>query len=216
MSEGFDETLQARAGIAGIQLTEAQVTQLRTYYNLLARWTRTINLTALPLGGYPARSIDRLLIEPLVAARFFTLQSPRWIDLGSGGGSPAVPLRVSASGGSLELIESRERKAAFLREVVRLLNLERTTVQTNRIEGFASAAPPAEADLITMRAVRPTPAILHAAARLLKLGGRLLVFGASRQSPELEDVQKGDYGFHQLESAPLLEPESRLYVFTRR
>jgi 16S rRNA (guanine527-N7)-methyltransferase len=215
VSEGFDETLRARAGRAGVQLTEAQIDQLRAYYQLLSRWTLTINLTSLPLAGYPDSSIDRLLIEPLLAARFFGPQSPRWIDLGSGGGSPAIPLRILQAGGSLDMIESRERKTAFLREVVRTLKLERTDVRTTRIEAFATSSAPASADLITMRAVKPTRSILHAAARLLAPGGRLLVFGTGG-SAELEDARMGEVGFGAAEFVPMVEPEHRLSILTRR
>jgi 16S rRNA (guanine527-N7)-methyltransferase len=214
VSGRFDEALRVRAASAGVQLTDAHISQLRVYYELLARWTQTINLTSFPLAAYPPASIDRLLIEPLLAARFFRSETPRWIDLGSGGGSPAVPLRVIETGGSLEMVESRERKTAFLREVVRVLQLERTEVRTTRIEEFAASASQPAADLVTMRAVRPTSTIVQATARILKPAGRLLVFG-TRESADL-DAWIGDAELYDVESAPLLEPQHRLYILTRR
>jgi 16S rRNA (guanine527-N7)-methyltransferase len=210
----FEEALRRRAADAGVELAVSHIDQLGAYYELLARWTRTINLTSLPLPGYPAHTIDRLVIEPLLAARFFRAEPPRWIDLGSGGGSPAIPLRVVRPGGSLEMVESRGRKASFLREAVRTLKLERTDVRTTRIEEFSAFSSAAETDLITMRAVKPTSAILHAAARLLKPGGRLFVFGALGVV-ELEDASVGDLGFPEVESVSLLEPEHRLFILTR-
>jgi 16S rRNA (guanine527-N7)-methyltransferase len=215
VSAGFEEAVRGRADEAGIALTDLQIAKLGTYYELLTRWTRTINLTSLRLQGYPRQSIDRLLIEPLVAGRFFSSQSPGWIDLGTGSGSPAIPLRTIHPAGSLGMIESRERKAAFLREAVRVLELERTDVRTTRIEDFAASAPSAVADVITMRAVRPTIPVLHAVAHLLKPAGRLLVFGASG-SAELEAARLREVGLQEAESASLLEPEHQLYIVTRR
>jgi 16S rRNA (guanine527-N7)-methyltransferase len=212
---GFKEAVRERADEAGVALTDLQISKFGTYYELLKRWTRTINLTSLPLEGYPSQTIDRLLIEPLIAARFFPSQSPRWIDLGTGSGSPAVPLRAVHHGGSLEMIESRERKAAFLREVVRALELEGSDVRTTRIEDFAASAPEPIADVITMRAVRPTIPILHAVAHLLKPGARFLVFGAAALA-ELDGARQRDLGLQRVETASLLEPGHLLYIVTRR
>lgn len=215
MSAGVQEAVRGRAADAGVVLTATQIAQLGIYYELLARWTRTINLTALPLEGYPSRSIDRLIIEPLVAATFFPPQAPDWIDVGTGNGSPAIPLRIVRPGGSLEMIESRARKTAFLREVVRVLDLDRTGVRATRIEDFAGSALAGAADLITIRAVKPTIPILHAVAHLLKPGGRFLMFG-SAGTEELEVARLGDAGLEHVETAPLLEPEHGLHIVMRR
>jgi 16S rRNA (guanine527-N7)-methyltransferase len=215
VSTTFDQAVRVRATEAGISLTDQHLTQLRAYYELLARWNRTINLTSLRLEAYPSETIDRLLIEPLLAAGLFPRQPPRWLDLGTGSGSPAVPLRIIEPRGSLEMIESRERKTAFLREAVRVLDLERTEVRTARIEDFATSSTPSTADLITMRAVKPTLPILHAAAHVLKSGGRFLVFGSTASGDLERPVVIRDAGF-QAETAPLLEPEYRLFILTRR
>jgi 16S rRNA (guanine527-N7)-methyltransferase len=217
VSARFDAAVRGRADRAAILLTDHQIAKFEAFYELLSRWTRTINLTSLPLEGYPELSIDRLLIEPLLAARFFGSAPPHWLDLGTGSGSPAVPLRIVQRGGSLEMIESRERKAAFLREVVRELDLERTEVRTGRIEEVAASAPAGVADVITMRAVKPTFPILHAAAQLLKTGGRFLIFGSNDgATAAFGDPPPAPVGLELTETAPLLEPVHRLQVLTRR
>jgi 16S rRNA (guanine527-N7)-methyltransferase len=216
VSGEFERAVQNRAREAGVSVSDAQIAYLRTYYELLARWTRRINLTSLPLEGYPNQSIDRLLIEPLLAGPFFSSDSPDWIDLGTGSGSPAVPLRIARPGGVLEMIESRQRKTAFLREVVRVLQLRRTEVRTTRIEDFAVSAPPSSADVITMRAVKPAVTILHAVARLLKPRGRFLWFGSTAVE-ELDGTAGIETaGLRVIETAPLIAAQHRLYVVTRR
>jgi 16S rRNA (guanine527-N7)-methyltransferase len=217
VSDTFDQAVRARADRASVLLTNPQIAQLRAYYDLLSRWARTINLTSLSLEGHPDQSIDRLLVEPLLAARFFPAGSPRWIDFGTGSGSPAVPLRIVQPGGSLEMIESRERKTAFLREVLRVLGLAQTEVTTSRIEAVSASGEPATADVITMRAVRPTFPILLAAAHLLKPGGRFLVFGSGEAASTFgEEAVVGEAGFDVTETATLLEPAHGLHFLTRR
>jgi 16S rRNA (guanine527-N7)-methyltransferase len=210
----FEQAVRPRTHAAGVLLTDPQIASLAAYYELLAMWTRTINLTSLPLEGYPIPSIDRLIVEPLLAAKFFPAQPFRWLDLGTGSGSPAVPLRVMQPDGSLEMIESRDRKTAFLREAVRVLELGRTEVRTSRIEGFAASEAAAVADLITMRAVRPALPILRAAAHLLKPEGRFLVFGSGGEFREAAALR--DAGLQLGETAPLLDSAHALHIITRR
>jgi 16S rRNA (guanine527-N7)-methyltransferase len=212
VSTAFERAVQDRASEAGVSVSADQITYLRTYYELLARWTQKINLTSLRLDDYPSQTIDRLLVEPLLAAPFLPAGSPSWFDLGTGSGSPAVPLRIAHPGGSLEMVEARERKAAFLREVVRVLGFQ-DAVRTTRIEDFATASR-SSADVITMRAVKPTLAILHAVARLLKPGGRLLMFGSAGFEKLESSLQAAGLGV--TETAPLLGAQHRLYVVTRR
>ena len=215
MNAAFERVVRERSERAGILLTTSQVAQFLQYYQLLVRWNRTINLTALPLNDYPASTIDRLLLEPALAAEYVATDALEWIDVGSGGGSPAVPLKILRPAAALKMVEARERKAAFLREVLRTLGLARSDVVSARAEQLAESATAAVADLITMRAVKPEGSVLLAAARLLRNGGRFLVF-ASASSMEPEGKLVRDVGFDFTESAALLTPEDRLIILTRR
>jgi len=174
-SREFKERLSRRARKAHLHLPSGILTPLETYFRLLAQWNVKINLTGLPLEPPTDEAFDRLFIEPLVAATLVADGPGVWFDLGSGGGSPAFPLKLIRPALWLTLVESKTRKAAFLREVVRVLKLSATEVANVRFEELD----PAErvADLVTVRAVRPDAALLKVSARLLKSGGRLLLFG---------------------------------------
>jgi 16S rRNA (guanine527-N7)-methyltransferase len=164
------------------------LTPYETYFRLLAQWNVKINLTGLSLQPPTDETFDRLFIEPLAAAVLVTDAPGIWFDLGSGGGSPALPLKLVRPALTLTLVESKTRKAAFLREVVRVLKLPSTDVANVRFEELEPDASTA-ADLVTVRAVRPDVALLDVSARLLKLGGRLLLFGKPAndvQHPEFE------------------------------
>src|SRR5262245_6695674 len=142
---------------------------------MLAQWNVKINLTALPLQAPSDATFDRLFIEPLLAAELIPDIPGTWFDLGSGGGSPALPLKMVRPSLSLTLVESKTRKAAFLREVVRTLKLQGTEVANVRFQELPTPVP--AADLVTVRAVRPDRILLDETARLLRVGGHLLLFG---------------------------------------
>lgn len=173
----FRDRLARRARRAKASLTLGMLEPLEIYFRLLAQWNAKINLTALPLEAPTDEAFDRLLIEPLAAARQVPDGPQRWFDLGSGGGSPAIPLKIARPGLKLTMIESKTRKAAFLREVVRAISLADTTVLSERFEEVAQQAEyGGTAQLVTVRGVRADPALLRTAELLLSGSGRLLLF----------------------------------------
>jgi 16S rRNA (guanine527-N7)-methyltransferase len=184
-SAGFRKRLADRAQAAGVPVAPAVVDRLEAYIQLLARWNEKVNLTGLPVGDPNDEAIDRLLIEPLAAARYVEDGWSPWFDVGSGGGSPAVPLALVKPGLQLTMVESRERKAAFLREVVRELGLANAAVTHARFEELA-ARPDAldTAKLVTIRAVRLGPDLVEAIRGSLHENGHLLVFSLTDEPYE--------------------------------
>jgi 16S rRNA (guanine527-N7)-methyltransferase len=172
----FSERIGQRADDAGIRLTGLELRRLEQYYALLERWNERINLTGLSLSGLPDRAVDRLLIEPLSASVMVADSPITWFDLGSGGGSPAIPLKIVRPLVRLTMVESREKKAAFLREVVRTLDLHDADILQVRFEDIETDR---QADLITVRAVRIDTGLIGVCTRLLGARGRLLLFTAS-------------------------------------
>ena len=131
----FRERLRKRAKAAGLTLDPSLVEKLEIYYQLLTKWNAKINLTAFkltPEGDEAA--IDRLLIEPVVAARYVAENARTLLDAGSGGGSPAIPLKLASENLHLRMVEVKTRKAVFLREAVRALGLRDAEVETSRFE----------------------------------------------------------------------------------
>lgn len=167
--------LAARSTHFGISLQSSLAGQLVVFYDLLERWNRKINLTSLV---NPDEAIDRLLLEPVAAAAELP-RAPRIMDLGSGGGSPAIPLALSLGSPLLVMVESRSRKAAFLREAARELGLT-AVVENTRFEELDAVD---AMDLVSVRAVRMDEATLTIGARFLKPGGTLALFRTAGADP---------------------------------
>ncbi len=108
------------------------------------------------------------------------------IDVGSGAGFPGIPLKIFAPGISLALIESQNKKAVFLREVVRALELDGIQVIGARAETVRD-----QADLVTMRAVERFENVLPSAAALVRPGGRLGLLIGDRQVAAAERILSG-------------------------
>ena len=172
----FRDRLTRRGRKAGLSLTAPVTDKLWTYFQLLAKWNQKINLTGLDLEEPTPEGLDRLLIEPLLAAPHAN-GAATLIDIGSGGGSPALPLAVALPGVRLVMIEVKTRKSVFLREAARELGLKDATVETSRHESLLSQPSFHEAfDALSVRAVRVEARVFAALQSFVRPGGRLLHF----------------------------------------
>jgi 16S rRNA (guanine527-N7)-methyltransferase len=173
------ERLRNRAKACRVLIPANVEAKLVAYFDLLSKWNAKINLTSLTDTD---AAIDRLLLEPLAAAAALP-RHPQLIDLGSGGGSPAIPLALVLEAGRLVMVESRGRKAAFLGEAVRLSGLN-AFVENTRFESVAAQGTYAgQMDVVSIRAVRPDLATLNIAKAFLKPGGRIALFSPAAASP---------------------------------
>jgi len=214
-SREFQDRLTRRARRAGVALLPELGTKLEVYFRLLTTWNEKMNLTGLDLAEQGPGAIDRLLIEPLVAAKHAAAPVSKLIDIGSGGGSPAIPLALALQSSQLLLVEAKTRKSVFLREALRALEMTSAEVVTSRFEELLSRPPLHEAhDLLTLRAVRVESSVLMNLQAFVRPGGELFLFRAASGAgspgalmPPL--TWKATY--------PLLESQgSRLVVLAKR
>ena len=169
-----------------------------------------MNLTGLSEDD---RGLDRLVIEPLVAAQRIPASTQSLVDIGSGGGSPAVPLKLALPGLGVWMVESKRRKAAFLREVVRHLGLGDVVVDSCRYQELLTRRERLEvADVVTIRAVKMNGEALAKLRGLLKVDGKLFLFQNRRADNVWSDVPF----LRWVGSYPLMESlESQLVVLER-
>jgi 16S rRNA (guanine527-N7)-methyltransferase len=152
------------------RLPPANLSSISTYIDLLLRWNARTNLTAI---RHPEEIVTRHFGESLFAARHVFPSVPagasRVVDIGSGAGFPGLPIKIWTPCVHLTLIESNQKKATFLREVVRAITLTNVNVICGRAEDFSNLL----ADTVTLRAVERFETILPVAARLVAPAGRL-------------------------------------------
>lgn len=214
-SREFQDRLARRAKRAGTPLSPELAARLETYFRLLETWNRKINLTGLNLNDVAPETLDRLLIEPLIAARHIPTAASRMLDVGSGGGSPAIPMALAVPSVRLLMVESKTRKAVFLREAIRAVSLDGADVAASRFEELLARPELHEAhDVVTIRAVRVEPRVLSNLQAFLKPRGLLFLFRGTTAADPAETVPPP---LSWSATFPLLESlRSRLVVLEKR
>src|SRR5262245_41824744 len=190
--------IQARLSAAGASADAGQIDSLVRYFGLLTKWNRTVNLTSLKLDPPSPESLDRLLVEPFLAAERVRQALPNTtagrplslLDVGSGGGSPAVPLRIALGPQvQLHMVESRGKKAAFLREALRELDFKDAEVHNARLgELLGDSGLLGSFQLAAIRAVRADRELWRALAALVQAQGFVLWFRTAEDAGNPDSV----------------------------
>ncbi|MEE1922285.1 16S rRNA (guanine(527)-N(7))-methyltransferase RsmG [Pseudomonas sp. 148P] len=130
------EELSTGARQLGLELSVAQQEQLLAYLALLIKWNKAYNLTAV---RDPDEMVSRHLLDSLSVMEF--IHSPRWLDVGSGGGMPGIPLSILHPDKQVTVLDSNGKKTRFLTQVKLELKLDNLTVIHKRVEEFQPAQP---------------------------------------------------------------------------
>jgi 16S rRNA (guanine527-N7)-methyltransferase len=205
---------RSRAGFspeASAALTDTQLNEISAYMDLLLRWNARMNLSAV-------RDRESILTrhfgESLFAARHLLpsnqdrLSRSRVVDVGSGAGFPGLPMKIWSPDVQLTLIESNQKKATFLREVIRRLELKDATVFSGRAENF-----PGQADVVTLRAVEHFETALGVATRLVVPAGRIALLIGSAQVMRAQELAR-DVTWQRAATIPL--SSSRVLLIGRK
>ena len=199
-----------RAERAGLKVRPEVLDAFAAYLELLVVWNRKMNLTALK---DEEEAIDRLLLEPVMAVRFVPNDATGLLDVGSGAGSPAIPLKISMPWMRVWMVESKVRKSAFLLEAVRRLGLEQVEVETTRFEQMVDRDDVRRAaDLVTLRAVRVDRALWMALEAFLLPGASVFLFGG----PTRRDQRAVPAAFEIQGDEPLLDANGSRLLRLRR
>ncbi len=163
-------------------LGPASLEKLSRYLGLLLHWNRKVNLTALK---DPRTIVRRLFAESLYAVNVVELKG-RLVDVGSGAGFPGLALKLAAPDLRVTLIEARQKKCAFLKEVAQQCGFSEVEVVAELFQSWA-ARPPGQqrADIITTRAVDVSPELLQTMKSLLAPDGRLVLFTTARLAAQI-------------------------------
>ncbi|CAN5721955.1 hypothetical protein BH10ACI4_BH10ACI4_25050 [soil metagenome] len=145
--------------------------QLSLYLDLLVKWNARMNLTAIQ---EPEEMVRRHFGESLFAGRHLA-PTATLLDFGSGAGFPGLPIQLLRPEIAVTLAESQNKKATFLREVVRTLRLK-TEVWSDRVETMPE---PRKFGAVALRAVDRMDVALPAAEKRVAEGGQLVILTTS-------------------------------------
>ena len=130
------EELSRGARQLGIDLSDSQHSQLLAYLALLIKWNKAYNLTAV---RDPDEMVSRHLLDSLSVVPF--IAGDRWLDVGSGGGMPGIPLAILFPEMKVTVLDSNGKKTRFLTQVKLELKLDNLEVIHSRVEAFKPELP---------------------------------------------------------------------------
>lgn len=189
----------------GVSLNDTQQQALLDYRDLLVKWNRAYNLTAV---RDPGEMIQRHLLDSLSVLAH--LDDRDTLDVGTGAGLPGIPLAIARPDLRFVLLDSNGKKTRFVRHARRELGLSNVEVVNTRVEQYRNA--PSQ---IISRAFAALPDMLQALAPLITDGSRVLAMKAAAADQELAGLPDG----WRARVAPLSVPglaEARVLVIASR
>ena len=199
--------LQRGLGELALALPPAAIEQLLAYLELLAKWNKTYNLTAI---RDPLQAVSLHLLDSLTVLRELSDRRGALADVGSGGGLPGIPLAIAEPARRVTLNDANEKKGAFLRQAVIELGLRNADVHVGRAEQWRPAQGFA---VVISRGFASVVDFLNACRHLAAPGGVLAAMKGAYPQAELAQVPADcDCADVRRLRVPLLEVERHLVM----
>jgi 16S rRNA (guanine527-N7)-methyltransferase len=193
--------------VAAADLDSVQVEQnkeLIDYFSLLLRWNARTNLTAV---RDPDAILERHFLESIACAQLLPQGIASLLDYGSGAGFPGIPIAICRPEIAVTLAESQNKKAAFLREAIRVTGV------TARVHAGRAEALDEQFDCVTLRAVDQMELAVQLASRLISTDGWLALLTTQAERPKLEAAAGPAFGW--LQPGPLPGSDQRVLALAR-
>ena len=183
------ELFQTSLKEKGVQLSEKQLSQFETYYNLLVEWNEKMNLTAIT---EKKEVYLKHFYDSVTAGFYFNFKQDITVcDVGAGAGFPAIPLKIAFPEIKLTVVDSLNKRIGFLQHVVDELGLEEVSLYHDRAETFAHRPEFRQTfDLVTARAVARLSVLSELCLPLVKIGGHFLGMKGANLPEEVRDGEK--------------------------
>jgi 16S rRNA (guanine527-N7)-methyltransferase len=179
----LEKLLQQGLREMGLDLTAPVRKKLLNFLELLEKWNRAYNLTAV---RDPEQMVPRHLLDSLTVLPY--LQGPRVLDIGTGAGLPGIPLALARPDLDFTLLDSNAKKTRFATQALHELGLKNVAVVQERVEKFH---PEIKFDTLIARAFASIPDMLAASRHLCAPRGRFLVMKGVFPQEELAAVTDG-------------------------
>ncbi len=166
-------------------LSPKQKGLLGIFVKELTAWNKHMNLTGL---SSTKRIMDELVVDSLMPAPCLP-DNGLLLDVGSGAGFPAIPLKICKPSMKFFLLEPNSKKGSFLRQIIRLCGLKQIEVLKDRIDTPSRPFPFTRCDIITSRAMAPLPQLIKWCTPYLAPGGLMVVFLGNRSEEILTESE---------------------------
>lgn len=181
----FTGHLLQAAGEYGLALTERQVKQFSDYFTLLIAWNEKINLTAIT---DPREVAVKHMMDSLSCySETYFPAGAKIIDVGTGAGFPGLPLKIIRPDLTLTLLDSLQKRLAFLREVVQKLDLQDVHFIHARAEDAGRKPERERHDVALSRAVARLNVLSELCLPMVKTGGYFVALKGAQYSQEIEE-----------------------------
>lgn len=188
----------------GVQLSALQIRLLQLFLDELWTWNRKINLIGV---SSRERVVQELLLDSLIPCPLLP-EKGKLLDVGSGSGFPAIPIKIWRPGLWCHLVEATSKKVSFLRHVIRLTSLRNIQVIQGRVEDKKTPLHSDGYEIITARAFGDMKKVLLCCAPHLKRDGMMVSFLGGHAERILEENLKlmDGQGMFPLKLIPYLLP----------
>ena len=183
MPENEPALLHNAAEEIGTSLSDTQANQLIGYVDLMEKWNRAFNLTAVRRRSelFSRHVFESLAVKPHI-------RGEKWADIGTGAGLPGVPLAITEPDKPFVLLDSNGKKTRFLLEVKRALGLSNIEVETIRVENWQPALDP---DAVITRAFADLATTIGRTQHILHDHGMLFAMKTESAAEELDYLPSG-------------------------
>ncbi len=179
------DRLPEKAKELGISLTDQQIGQFHTYYELMVEWNKTVNLTTITDYDEVVTKhfIDSLsIVKAVPFSRVYKI-----MDVGTGAGFPGVPIKIAHPSSTVTLLDARKKRISFLDTVIRDLCLEGISAVHARAEDYAIQKLNRESyDLCVSRAVADLAVLCEYCLPFVQVGGLFVAYKSGDVKEELD------------------------------
>lgn len=188
--QGFANRLKQGCKQINIQISESQIALMAAHAGELLLWNKKINLTAItdPLAMAEKHFIDAIAVHPFLG------REKKIMDMGTGGGFPAIPLKILHPEIHFVLVDSSRKKVSFLKHLIRSLKLNQIDAIHSRVEDLAQDPfHPKAYDAVISRAFTGLEQFVGLAVPLIKPGGKIYALKGKQAEAEITPALRSGF-----------------------
>ncbi|MEM7400597.1 MAG: 16S rRNA (guanine(527)-N(7))-methyltransferase RsmG [Pseudomonadota bacterium] len=202
MSKNLSSVLTAGAQQLGLDLNEVQVGQLLQFVELLTKWNKTYNLTAI---DDPQEMLSKHILDSLSVSKY--LVGEKILDIGSGAGLPGLPLSITHAEKQFTLLDSNLKKTRFMQQVAIELKLQNVEVVNQRIQTFQPAINHSFSTVVS-RAFADSTSFINQCSHVISQGRLIFMLGKQKQ---LEALPKS-YNVLEISSVTIPQLDAQRHI----